>query len=372
MYIRITKDAIDQIKADAIVRVEKKTKKMDEGFIQGIRKSEGRHIIDVKVPGVEEGFRKALFSVIREADKHKFKSIAIPVLPDTYLIQDDVIPGLLAEVFNEEAAVHLLNILLKPNDDCLNEIILVVDSKQMCNSIAHKLKITKNWPKARKLGFVLDALDLNLNQTALCKRDFISGKYFKRHLADFSKECHGELIQRESKLAAKVYGEDVRKPTEIINRMSELSDMLSDSTIREYYRNEMYIDETDIKRFLEVIEQLPFGIHQLFPYIKHLVPDEKWRRIRPGTGKRDGYVVERKKEIKSEHQDLKKKIRKTRQLKNTVFPVHLLERFWDEATWKAIISDVTNNSEIATGLLMKLYDAAKDTIEDAKSRKKKP
>jgi len=191
----------------------------------------------------------------------------------------------------------------------------------------------------------------------------------------FCIECRSELIERAFNKYVTDYGEHSSEIMDIIKKILELKDLTKSrrSILREYFNNEMYLDNSFINKIINSFEIILEEADPLFPYLKYLEPDEKWKRvpkIRRGKKRKDTKFIKNDKDkIKEEYDSLRTIIKKTKELKNAAFPVDMLQRFWNRGAWEEIISDGKNPNQIAIELLMQDRYASEDAIKDAIYRK---
>lgn len=375
MFMRIDDRYIFEIESQAIIVTTKTSTQVEDSFAIEDKQKEKPFFINIGYPGDKDDFKIAIIDAIKETIEKRYNSITIPVTTDTYNLFDETVSNLMVEVFNTDLSDDLLKILLKPEEDILNEIVFVVDNIDIYKQLKHLLALTKRWPKYRKLAFVLDALNLNLIATEVCNRHFIPDSNFMARLIKFSKECQSELIKRAENIAIQKHGEEAIRFQQISDKLSEINCLTQKDINLIKFLDPEILDRPTIEFFrsLQDLNHVLREINPLYYYINHLIPDEKWRRIKPFMKSKKRKVMDTiehdKEKINQDYQHLLKIITKTGELKETIFPVDMLSRFWDKQTWKEIMGEKIVPSKIAIGLVMEYYDASPDTINGALYRK---
>jgi hypothetical protein len=191
------------------------------------------------VPKLLETFQKS----VREADEKQAHSLKIFITEKALGLQSDTIVDLIVSLVNKNKDFIdcSLEILLKPYEHFLREIIFVTEDEQLSRAVRKKLSRKTDWSKARKLAFVLDCLDLELERKSICERHFIHQSSFPKYLQDFSEECKPELLERLQNIQADQYGNEVAS---IFNDGEQLLAFVS--VLKSAHRNGFFLDSYSI------------------------------------------------------------------------------------------------------------------------------
>jgi hypothetical protein len=331
-----------------------------------------------KVSSVPE-FLETFQKTVREADEKQAHSLKIFITDDAISLRSEAIVDSIVSLVNKDIDFtdHWLAILLEPDKHFLGEIILVIEDRQLRDAVRKRLSRKADWSKARKLAFVIDCLELDLDRKSICKRHFIHQSSFPKYLQDFSGECKPELLERLQNIQTYEYGKEVASIFKDCDQIQVLV-----SALKSAHRNGFFLDSysTDfqLSRVIKKLESLTTALdyyERLFPYIADLVPDSKFnhthplRKASPKARRHKGIKKtvrfapsELKEEIRDDYAYLLKRIQKIQLLKDSVFPVSKLQDSWPINHWDQIFSEKAPAHKITLELLSDHYNLGKDRL----------
>jgi len=340
MYIRIAKEEMDRLPVQSIIVVGRAANPSTKTLREEIKRQQARAAVIFEPleanPAPPNEYLQALRSAIEEAVRGNYQTVAIPVAPAAFTdLPEEIIPGVVVGAVNGANDCLLKTLVASHSNETVNEIILIAASDNIAKGLDAKLSQKRRWSRARMLSFVLDALDLQFNRTALCERHFIHGGHFKRYLNTFSHECRKELEEKYSNLLFQRYAEHKPAIIEIMERMTSLSKLMKkvplntltnylDDTTRVLWPGKAYFVDS-LMEFFEYCDPL-------FHYISQLIPYEEFNDL----SKRRKQPMRSKQEVRNQHAHLESRIGKIMELQDTIFPIHLLEKFWDQWIWRQI------------------------------------
>ncbi len=399
MYIEIRKTL------DAIIDVEPKktfhSKELYEPYVLAREKTivpDGLNEDDFVDAGAK--------LIVDEARKHKYKIIEIRV-PYSFTVKAptreigvefDTICDFIVRILNHDYDNTFLDLVLNPADSCLERIIVIVDDYWAKKEPYKKLmKNKEKWSKARRLSFVVDALDPELTNSEVGDRHFISDYY--KYLNRFYFECKDNLLTREKNILIAKYGENWKSIIDEATSLSKSSSLISEvrnrikNTDIDFFKNatvELFYEEMSPK-ILEKAVDILNSFDPQFLLLKHLVPDEKFfkvnldkkrksieqfhkrKRVVRGKKKRPKitHTDEEKKKIDEDCKKLTKIISKTIVLSKTdSIPVRYLERFWGDRIWYKMMSGKYSAWELAVDLVTDFYGGSPEHLVYRKKTKK--
>ncbi|WP_155306618.1 hypothetical protein [Desulfosarcina widdelii] len=325
-------------------------------------------------------FLKTMVESVREADeKHHVRSMKVFITKEAIDLQSEAIVNSIVSLLNEDINFtdYCLAILLKPDKHFLRELIFVIEDRQLRDAVRRKLSRKKDWSKFRKLTFVLDCLDLDLDRNAICKRHFIHQSAYPKYLKNFSKECEQELCKRLRNIQTDQYGKEVAILFSKSKRL-QVSIAVLKNAHRKGFFLESYSADFQLSHVIKDLESLAAALDyygRLFPYITHLVPDRKLNDLHPnrkssskaqrlkGNNKPARLTIsELKKEVGNDYAYLLKLIQKIQLLKGSIFPISKLRDFWPFDYWDQVFSEKAPAHEITLEILSDHYDVGMDRL----------
>ena len=334
-------------------------------------------------------FLKIIVESVREADEeHHVRSMKVFITKEATGLQSEAIADSIVSLLNEDISFtdYHLAILLKPDKHFLCEIIIVSEDKKLRDAVRRKLSRKGDWSKARKLAFVLDCLDLELDRKSICERHFIHLSAFPKYLESFSKECEPELCTRLRNIQTDQYGKEV---CIIFNDFDKFQVLVS--AFKKAHRNgfffDSYLTDLQLAHAIKDLEKLAATLDYcglLFPYIAHLVPEKEisdLRLSRKQSSKRRRSkekkkparlpIFELKEEVRDDYYYLLKRIQKIQLLKGSVFPVSKIEDFWPFDCWDQVFTEKAPAHEITLEILSDHYDAGIDRLHQVLTKSPK-
>ena len=126
-----------------------------------------------------------------------------------------------------------------------------------------------------------------------------------------------------------------------------------------FLSKELYIETKLRNSFFDLL----YDTNPLFPHIKHLVPDNQWKRIH--KRKNPDYVNHNVNEIISNYDYLVLLLKKIKSLQNTDLPIDILKDHWDNELWRDVMSSDPRAIETQVKrALARRYDCAPSNIDD--------
>jgi len=365
MYISISKEDISQIKVDAVICVDGPSKLMENWLSAEMKKS------NTYVNTVSESFNEtpnsnnyidAFKSAIKQANEKKYKTIAIPVIPEAYALQEDTIIKVIHDTINADYDFLIDGIFNR--NEYHEQIILIVNNDNTFTNLRAKVRWKKHWSKAREFSFVLDFLDLRLVKKQVFERHFVNDGNYYEYLNKFIEEQKDDLIKN----TFRSYREKYPEIEAFMEKLSQLREVYltmnntSQNNFKYFLSEEFCIDKLRIA-FFNLLPDLLYDMNPLFLLINHLVPDELKGNF---INKHEDYVSNNKNKIKLRHDHLVRLLKKIRSLKNTVLPLNLLKSHWDRELWNNVMSSDSRTIEThVKTALARLYNCEPSTIEKA-------
>ena len=210
--------------------------------------------------------------------------ITIPASDGEIVPSHDIVADFVVDILNHDGDDTFLDLILNPADNRLEQIILIVDDDNSAKKAADKLKKKNKWSRARKINFVIDALDPAINSQDLNARHFISAKRYISDLGKFFPECQEYLLEREKNNLNVEYNGCGALVFDLAKSLFEISKPLREkldkdglkglSEIKNAVGMNFY-EELPFKPFADAIDQMQ-NLDPDFLYLRQLVPDDKF------------------------------------------------------------------------------------------------
>lgn len=401
MFFEASDKNISDIEADAIIM----TTIYKDGF--NINETDIKNkqlILDDSFQSTEE-FIDFIKRII-EKNKDVFEKIIIVIIGKSFKLQDSEINNRVVNALKDQEN-DFLEFILKPYQHKLKKIIFQT-SKDQYQDFKKKWSLITNWSIGKQLTFIIDSLDINNTQEAVCRDYHLNAARFEKYLKKFCNENRVYLENRNENILKEKYGEVICILPEKIAEFFEFFKNCEPTQTKNFINKtfpEIYPNfDQDLTELWDILWRLNIrmgaGKKKLFLYVTHLTPEEiiKNRNISAHYKKKrvENMIPEDiEEEVSTHYENLLNKVQKIK-LFNTIldeksgepiFPINQLKEFWENfeedliskrpnnkteriGIWEKIISKNHTAGDIIAELLSECYNKAPDTIKGYYQKKR--